>query len=194
MNKAVFLDRDGTINVDVNYLTNKEDLVILPGVKEALSRLKELGFLNIVVTNQSAIARGYITEEGLLEIHEEMDNVLSNNGVSLIDKYYYSPFHIDGVVEEYAKESEDRKPGIGMINKAVKEFDIKLDESFMVGDSLVDMQCAESAGLKKILVKSGYGTKTEKECINYGITVDYCAENLLDAVSFIEKLVNIKLI
>lgn len=194
MNKAVFLDRDGTINEDVNYLTNKADLVILPGVKEALSRLKKLGFLNIVITNQSAIARGYLTEEGLSDIHNEMNNVLNKDGISLIDRFYHSPYHIEGSVEEFAIDSNDRKPGTGMVDKAVLEFNIDKNESFLIGDSLVDMQCAETAGLRKILVKTGYGTKTVQECINNGITIDYTAENLLDAVNYIEKLVNIKLI
>lgn len=194
MNKAVFLDRDGTINEDVNYLTNKDDIVILPGVKDALSRLKELGFLNIVITNQSAIARGYITEDILHDIHREMDSVLTNDGTSLIDKFYYSPYHVDGIVEEFSRESDCRKPGTGMVDKAVKDFDIDKAESFLVGDSLVDMQCAANTGLRKILVLTGYGTKTQQECLNYGITVDYIAKDLTDAVSYIEKLVNIKLI
>lgn len=194
MNKAVFLDRDGTINEDVNYLTSKNDLIIFPRVKDALLKLKTLGFLNIVITNQSGIARGYLTEETLREIHEEMDRVLDNDGKKLIDEYYYSPYHIDGVIPEFSVESEDRKPGIGMIEKAVKKYDIDIKESFLVGDSLVDMKSAEKAGIRKILVKSGYGTKTHNECINEGITIDYYAEDLEDASNYIEKLVNFKLI
>lgn len=194
MNKAVFLDRDGTINEDVNYLTSKEELVIFPRAKDALAKLKALGFLNIVITNQSAIARGYLTEETLREIHDEMDSVLTVDGHSLIDDYYYSPHHVDGVIPEFTGESEDRKPGTGMIEKAVKKYDIDLKESFLVGDSLVDMKAAENAGLRKILVKSGSGTKTRDECINDGITIDYYAEDLEDASNYIEKLVNFKLI
>jgi len=194
MNKAVFLDRDGTINEDVNYLTSKEDLVIFPQAKDALFKLKSLGFLNIVITNQSGIARGYLTEKTLREIHEEMDRVLSKDGKRLIDEYYYSPYHIDGVVPEFSKKSEDRKPGIGMIEKAIKKYDIDIKESFLVGDSLVDMKSAEKAGIRKILVKSGYGTKTHNECINEGITIDYYADDLEDASNYIEKLVNFKLI
>ncbi len=198
MNKAVFLDRDGTINEDVNYLTSKNDLIIFPRAKDALLKLKTLGFLNIVITNQSGIARGYFTEEALREIHEEMDKILSVDGEGLgkrlIDEYYYSPYHIDGVVPEFSVESEDRKPGIGMIEKAVKKYDIDVKESFLIGDSIVDMKSAEKAGIRKILVKSGYGTKTHNECINEGITIDYYAKDLEDASNYIEKLVNFKLI
>ena len=190
MNKAVFLDRDGTINEEVNYLTNKEDLVIFPRVKDALAKLKNLGFLNIVITNQSGIARGYLTEETLKEIHDEMNSVLSIDGKPLIDEYYYSPYHVEGIVPEFTGESDDRKPGTGMIEKAVKKHAIDIKESFLIGDSLVDMKSAENAGLRKILVKSGYGTKTKNECINEGITIDYYAEDLQDASNYIEKLVN----
>ena len=190
MNKAVFLDRDGTINEEVNYLTSKEDLVIFPRIKDALTKLKNLGFLNIVITNQSGIARGYLTEETLKEIHDAMDSVLNTDGKPLIDEYYYSPHHVDGVVPEFTGESDDRKPGTGMIEKAVKKYDIDIKESFLIGDSLADMKSAENAGLRKILVKSGYGTKTRNECINEGITIDYYAEDLEDASNYIEKLVN----
>lgn len=190
MNKAVFLDRDGTINEEVNYLTSKEDLVIFPRIKDALTKLKNLGFLNIVITNQSGIARGYLTEETLKEIHDAMDSVLNTDGKPLIDEYYYSPHHVDGVVPEFTGESDDRKPGTGMIEKALKKYDIDIKESFLIGDSLADMKSAENAGLRKILVKSGYGTKTRNECINEGITIDYYAEDLEDASNYIEKLVN----
>lgn len=190
MNKAVFLDRDGTINEEVNYLTSKEDLVIFPRIKDALTKLKNLGFLNIVITNQSGIARGYLTEETLKEIHDAMDSVLNTDGKPLIDEYYYSPHHVDGIVPEFTGESDDRKPGTGMIEKAVKKYDIDIKESFLIGDSLADMKSAENAGLRKILVKSGYGTKTRNECINEGITIDYYAEDLEDASNYIEKLVN----
>ena len=194
MNKAVFLDRDGTINEDVNYLTSKDELVIFPRAKEALARLKNLGFLNIVITNQSGIARGYLTTETLDLIHKEIDSVLNIDGKPLIDDYFYSPFHKDGIVPEYSIDSKDRKPGTGMIEKAVEKHNIDLKESFLIGDSLVDMKSAENAGIRKVLVKSGYGTKTHKECINEGITIDYYAEDLEDASNYIEKLVNFKLI
>jgi D-glycero-D-manno-heptose 1,7-bisphosphate phosphatase len=123
-----------------------------------------------------------------------MDSFLNIDGKPLIDDYFYSPFHVDGVIPEYTKESDDRKPGIGMIERAIEKYDINLKESFLIGDSLVDMKSAENAGIRKILVKTGYGTKTHQECINYGITIDYYAEDLGDASTYIEKLVNIKLI
>ncbi len=194
MNKAVFLDRDGTINEDVNYLTNKRDLVIFPTAKEALTRLKKLGFLTIVITNQSGIARGYMSEDDLHEIHREIDLILQDDGNPLIDEYYYSPYHIDGVIKEFTKESEDRKPGTGLIKKAIQKYDIDPRQSFFIGDTIKDMQCAESMEIRGIMVETGYGTIEHEKCINSGITVDYLAKDIGDASTYIEKLVNIKLI
>lgn len=187
MNKAVFLDRDGTLNYDVGYLSKLEDIYIFGGVVESLKRLKDAGYLNIIITNQSGIARGYFNLSNLKTIHEKFLNLLSHNGECLIDDIYFSPYHKDGIVEEYKKDSECRKPGTGMIEKAAVKFDIDLAQSYLIGDSIVDMQCAQNAGLKKILVKTGYGIKTQKECKESGIETDFTAANFTEAVSYILK-------
>lgn len=185
MNKAVFLDRDGTINSEVGYLSRTGQIQILEGVTGALQLFKEHGFLNIIITNQSGIARGYFTEEQLSEIHIEFMNLLRIDGKPLIDGIYYSPYHADGTVQEYKKDSSCRKPGTGMIEEAVKKHGIDLNKSFLIGDSMADMQCAENAGIRKILVLTGYGKKTAEECAKTGIEPDFTAENIEKAAHYI---------
>ncbi len=185
MAKAVFLDRDGTINRDVGYLSRKEDIEIIPGAIDALRTFKKLGFLNIVITNQSGIARGFYTEKELGEIHEEFLRIL-NKEEKLIDDIFYSPYHAEGSVEEFAKEHETRKPGTGMIDLAVKKYGIDITRSVLIGDSLVDMQCAQNAGLKKILVLTGYGEITKKKCADENIPLERIADNILQASEIIK--------
>lgn len=187
MNKAIFLDRDGTINEDVNYLSEKNNLRIIPNSIEALQKFKNSGFLNIVITNQSGIARGFFTEEDLDNIHNELKKILRYKDKELIDDIFYSPYHIDGIIEKYKKDSPDRKPDIGMILSASAKYDINLSESFFIGDSYSDMICAEKAGLKKILVKTGYGKESLLKCEKENMFIDFVAEDLNDASDFITK-------
>jgi D-glycero-D-manno-heptose 1,7-bisphosphate phosphatase len=183
--KAIFLDRDGTINKEVNYLTDKKEIEILSGVKDALAGFKNHGFINLIITNQSAVSRGLLTLEQLTEIHSEFLKLLSVDNIPLIDDIFYSPYHLDGVVEEYKIHSNDRKPGTGMIEKAVEKYSIDLNSSFLIGDSYVDMKCAENAGLKKILVMTGYGKSELINCKKANIFIEYIANDLPDAQRFI---------
>lgn len=190
MNKAVFLDRDGTLNFDVGYLSKIEDIYIFDGVVDSLKSLKESGFLNIIITNQSGIARGYFNLFTLKTIHEKFLNKLSSDGECLIDDIYYSPFHKDGIVEKYTKDSNCRKPGTGMIEQAVERHNIDLSESWLIGDSIVDMQCAKNSNLKKVLVKTGYGLKTMAECSEQNLEIEYIADNFSEAARFILSVNN----
>jgi D-glycero-D-manno-heptose 1,7-bisphosphate phosphatase len=187
MKKAIFLDRDGTINHDVGYLSKKKEIKILQGAHEALSVFKSLGYLNIVVTNQSGIARGYYTEEDLKNIHDEFLNILNSGNRILIDDIFYSPYHTDGIIKKYAMESNTRKPGTGMIMQAVDKYYIDLNMSFLIGDSLVDMQCAVNAGLKKILVMTGYGEATLEKCKSENIHIEFIASDLISAAEYVKK-------
>lgn len=187
MRKAIFLDRDGTINEEVNYLKSIKDIRIFPNTVKALQKFKNLGYLNIIITNQSGIARGFLNEDDLHNIHNALKGFLKINDKDLIDDIFYSPYHAEGIIEKYKKDSPDRKPGTGMILKAVSKHDISIKESFFIGDSLSDMQCAENAGLRKILVKTGYGSKDYDKCLSQNISLDYTAEDLFDASDFIEK-------
>ncbi|CAN5539518.1 N/A [soil metagenome] len=191
MNKAVFVDRDGTINVEVDYLSSVNDLVLIDKALDALKLLKDSGYLIIVVTNQSGIARGYFTEDDLELIHNELKSRLTiekNSEKSLIDDIYFSPFHSEGSVDKYTKNSECRKPGTGMILKAAAEHEIDLAASFMIGDSFADMQLAENAGMKSFLVKTGYGKKTYEKCIESGIIPFRYVNSIFEASEIISKI------
>lgn len=190
MTKAVFLDRDGTINEEVNYLRNIKDIRIYPGTTEALRKFKNLGFINIIITNQSGIARGFLTEEELITIHSEFKKILTAENQELIDDIFYSPFHKDGIVVQYSIDSPDRKPGTGMIMKARQKHNIDISKSFFIGDTFSDMKCAENSGLKKILVKTGYGKEELLKCIQEKISIDHIAEDLFDASEYIEKSIS----
>ena len=152
-NKAIFLDRDNTLIEDPGYISNPDQVKLLSGVSKALAELRKMGYLLIVVTNQSAVARGIVTENVLEEIHERMTSLLTHEGAYL-DKIYYCPYHPDGIVPKYRKESNLRKPQPGMILRAADELDIDLHNSWMVGNSPRDITAGLSAGCKTILIVS----------------------------------------
>lgn len=188
MNKAVFLDRDGTLNREVNFLTNVGELEILEGVPQALKSFKEMGFLNIVISNQSGIARGYLTIETLEDINTELKlRLFEVFRTELIDAIYFSPYLPGGNIPEYSKPSNCRKPGTGMIEQAVRHFEIDTGKSFFIGDSYVDMLCARNAGLTKILIKTEYNGDAYNKCIEDNIQIDFFAENILSSSEFIES-------
>ena len=187
MNKAVFFDRDGTINKEVNYLTKQEDIEFMPGLMEALKMLKKAGFLNIIITNQSAIARGLLTINELESIHLEFLKRINKDNKILVDDIFYSPYHIDGVIEKYKLEHEDRKPGTGLIEKAKLKYNLNLKESFFVGDSYTDMKCASNAKLKKVMMMTGYGKRDISKCLDENIFIESSADDLFEAASFIVK-------
>lgn len=185
MNKAIFLDRDGTINYDVGYLSQIKDIRIFDGVIPSLKSFKEAGFLNLIITNQSGIARGFFNKSDLFILHDEFKRLLTVNDLQLIDDIFYSPFHIEGKIPEFTKNCNSRKPGTGMIDEAVIKYNIDLSKSYFIGDSIVDMQCAENAGLKKILVKTGYGLNTIEKCKEVNIRIDFIAEGIAEASGYI---------
>lgn len=185
--KAIFLDRDGTVNEEVDYLTKKDDIKIIDGTIEALNIFRNLGFLNIIITNQSAIARGLLTIQELESIHGEFLKLLRKGEKDLIDDIFFSPYHSEGIIPEFKKNDIDRKPGTGMIEKAKNKYKIDLKSSFLIGDSLSDIKCGLNAGLKTILVLTGYGKKTSEECKTQNIDLYFTADNLLDAAYFIKN-------
>lgn len=156
--KAVFLDRDGTINVEVEYLSQVDDFQFIPGVPWALKRLKDAGYLLVVVTNQSGIARGYYDEAALAEIHEHMHQDLASFGASL-DACYFCPHHPEHGTGDYRTECGCRKPLPGMLERAAADLDIDLAASFMIGDKLADIEAGIAAGCTPMLVLTGYGSK-----------------------------------
>lgn len=151
MNKAVFLDRDGTIDVEKNYLYKIEEFELIPGVIDALRILKNLGYLLIVITNQSGIGRGYYTEEDFDVLNRWMVEMFESEGIG-IDAVYFCPHLPDAKIERYRVVCSCRKPAIGLFERAVKEFDIDLNRSWTVGDKLRDCDICKNSGCKGILI------------------------------------------
>ena len=185
MERAVFLDRDGTIIEDIGYLDECSKIRFLPRVSEAIKLLNENGFRVIVTTNQSGVARGYFTEETLREINRYIQESLSRQG-ALIDKTYYCPHHIEGIIEEYRKECHCRKPNPGMIKEAAVEYDIDLKGSFVIGDKISDIEAGHRAGCKTVLLADrGY---PEEEIASMP---DYIAADLYEAVRWLVSSNNV---
>ena len=157
--RAVFLDRDGTINVEKEYLYKAEDFEFLPGVPEAIKSLKEAGFLVIVVSNQSGIGRGYFDEKTVETLHQHIQTKLIEYGTS-IDAFYFCPHHPDAGIGKYKIVCNCRKGAPGMLLQAALEHGINLRRSFMVGDKIADIEAGERAGCQSILVRTGYGELT----------------------------------
>ncbi|MFX0001890.1 MAG: D-glycero-beta-D-manno-heptose 1,7-bisphosphate 7-phosphatase [Candidatus Hodarchaeota archaeon] len=154
--RAVFLDRDGVINKEVNYLSNPKNFKFIKGSIEALKILKQKGFLLIIITNQAGIARGFFTEETLKTIHNKMISRLEKQGIEL-DDIYYCPHHPD-----FTGPCNCRKPNPAMILKAKSKYNIDLTKSYMVGDTLNDIQTGKAANCKTVLVLTGYGKEEQK--------------------------------
>ncbi len=154
MKKAVFLDRDGTVNIDKGYLYRIEDFVYIDGVEEALRILADLGYLLVVVTNQSGIARGYYTEEDFWKLERWMRQDLAEKGIA-VAQTYFCPHHPLGKVKEYAVECSCRKPETGLFWQAQREFGIDMGNSFAVGDRLRDLAICYECGIQGILLGGG---------------------------------------
>ena len=159
MNRAVFIDRDGTINVEKDFLYRAEELEFIPGSATAIRMLNEAGFLVVVVSNQSGVARGYYTEDDVLLLHRHIDEKLAQVG-SRVDAWFYCPHHPAGR-GSYALPCRCRKPQPGMLLEAAGRFDIDLESSIMIGDKLVDVEAGRAAGCRAILVRTGYGREEE---------------------------------
>lgn len=153
----MFLDRDGTINADKNYLYKAEDFEFLTGAVEALRLLQSHGFLLIIITNQSGIARGYYTENDFLTLNEWMLGRLKESGVS-IAKVYYCPHLPDAKIPEYRKICTCRKPSTGLFEQAVKDFDIDMAGSFAIGDKLRDCAVCETTECRGFLIGGNVST------------------------------------
>ena len=183
--KAIFLDRDGTINKYVGFLRKEEDFELIDGVAEAIKKINESGYLAIVITNQPVIARGEVTLQGLEEIHKKMETLLGLEG-AYIDDIYYCPHHPDkgfeGEIESLKIKCECRKPNTGLIDKAVVEHNIDLNKSYMIGDTTGDIKLAENAGIKGILLRTGEAGKDNK----WDVKPDFTADNLKEALKYIK--------
>ncbi len=181
---AVFIDRDGTINREVNHLNSVDQLELFPGVEPAIRRLNQSEYRVCIVTNQPVIARGECSLQSMRQIHNKLETLLGRNG-AFVDRIYYCPHHPDkgfhGEVPELKIKCNCRKPSTGMINTAIEELNIAPERSWMIGDSTVDIQTARNAGLKSILVETGYGGLDEK----HWVIPDFIVPDLAAGVSLI---------
>ncbi len=156
MPAAVFLDRDGTIIEEKDYLSDPDKVVLFPGAGAALRRLQDAGFLLIVVTNQSGIGRGYFGEADMHRVNARLCELLAHDGVQL-SKIYFAP-------EAPDQPSRGRKPSPQFLFDARDEFGVNLAQSYMIGDKLIDLECGHNAGVKQsILVRTGYGAEAERK-------------------------------
>lgn len=153
-NKAIFFDRDGTLNVDVHYLHDPEQFVWVDGAIDAIRWANTHGYLVIVVTNQSGIARGYYDEAAVQRLHDWMNAELAKHGAH-IDAFYYCPHHTEGIVPAYTKVCACRKPAPGMLLRAIAEYDIDPAVSLLIGDGEHDVVAAANAGVKGVLYPGG---------------------------------------
>jgi histidinol-phosphate phosphatase family protein len=184
LRSAVFLDRDGTLNVEVNHLNNPSQLVLLPSVSEAIRSINRSGLLAIGVTNQPVVARGEITVSDLGKIHAQLDCLLGQSHAYL-DAIYFCPHHPDkgfqGEIVSLKKECDCRKPRTGLLDLAVKEFSIDRKSSWMIGDSTSDIEAGNRAGLRTILVRTGYAGLDKK----YHSLPQYVVPDMRSAVNWI---------
>ncbi|MCK4312378.1 MAG: HAD-IIIA family hydrolase [Candidatus Cloacimonetes bacterium] len=187
--KAVFLDRDGTINFDENgYINNPDDFQLFSFSGEAIVTLNEMGYLVFVVTNQSGVARNLYKVEDIELVHKKMTKNLGEKG-AIIDDIFFSPYHKKGAVEPYNIDHEDRKPGLGMFKKALKKYNFNIKKSFMIGDRYADIVFGKKAGLTAILVLTGNGERAfYKKRKEWEYKPDFVVRNLLSAVKLISKL------
>ena len=177
--RAVFLDRDGTVNTEVDYLSNVKDLRLIKNAAKAIRILNQNKVKVIIVTNQSGISRGLFSIDDLDNVHNELKRRLRGKG-AYIDTIYYCPHHPD-------EECSCRKPENGMFKLAAKDFDLELNKCYIVGDKLIDIKAAHNISAKGILVRTGYGKSEQNKLREADVMPDHIAENLYDAVKWIIK-------
>jgi D-glycero-D-manno-heptose 1,7-bisphosphate phosphatase len=178
---AVFLDRDGTINLEKNYLYRIEEFVFIGSAPEAIRRLNDAGYLVVVVTNQSGVARGYYSLEDVEKLHKHIEDELAGFGAS-IQGFYTCPHHLEEGGGEYSRACDCRKGRPGLLFQAAEDLDIDLTSSFMIGDKLSDVEAAENSGCTPFLVLTGHG-KSEQHRLAPGRA--YICDDLAGAVDLI---------
>jgi D-glycero-D-manno-heptose 1,7-bisphosphate phosphatase len=185
MNRAVFIDRDGTISEEVGYINHASRFNLFPYAGPAVKHLNDNGWLAIITTNQAGVARGYFTEEMVKIVHQRMTEGLERDGAKL-DAIYYCAHHPSLGDPPYRLDCDCRKPKPGLISRAARDFDIDLSASWMVGDRYSDIELARNAGVKSAFVLSGYGRgEWEHQSVAWQLQPDLVAEDLLEAVDFI---------
>jgi D-glycero-D-manno-heptose 1,7-bisphosphate phosphatase len=182
---AIFMDRDGTVNEQMGYINHIRRFVLLPGSAEAIRLLNQHGFMAIIVSNQSGVARGYFPIDLVYEVHDHMERLLRREG-AVLDGILFCPHYPDGKVPKYSRSCDCRKPRTGLIEQACRQFPIDMANSYVIGDRCTDMELASRSGLKGILIKTGYGLGDLKYVVPTSPYQPFhVAEDLLDAVRWI---------
>lgn len=182
MTPAVFLDRDGTLIDDVDYLSSLDRMVLFPWTVDALRLLERAGFVTVIVTNQSAVARGMVTEDFVRDTHDELNRRLRRGGAH-VDAFYFCPHHPDAAIERYRRPCGCRKPLPGMIEAAARDLRIDLSRSWMVGDRWIDVATGNAAGVRSVLVLTGHAHRVG-EAAPEGTRADAILRNLMEAVGW----------
>lgn len=185
MKPAFFLDRDGTVSVEVGYVNHPSRLELLPRTAQAIARARAAGYLCVLVTNQAGVARGYFPESMIQATHRRLAEMLAAAGTGL-DGVYYCPHHPQAGEPPYRQACDCRKPRPGMLLSAVSDLDIDLQASVMVGDKISDVEMGQAQGTRGILVRTGYGLGEEEyQRDAWTVTPDHIADDLLDAVTWV---------
>jgi D-glycero-D-manno-heptose 1,7-bisphosphate phosphatase len=187
MKRAVFLDRDGTLIQDRGYICDFSQVGFFPFAASAVRALNRAGYLVIVASNQSAVARGICSEEQVLELHRRLQAHFKRRGAA-IAAFYHCPFMAEGTVEAYRGHSPLRKPEPGMLLRAATDFDLDLDRCFMVGDKADDIEAGKRAGCRTILVRTGKGGESETSLAAGGLAPDRIVDDLAAAARAIKDL------
>jgi D-glycero-D-manno-heptose 1,7-bisphosphate phosphatase len=189
MNRAVFLDRDGTVNEEVGYLSDLGRLKLIPGAGAAIRRLNEAGLKVVLVTNQSGVARGHFPESFVHDTHALLETMLREEGAHL-DGIYHCPHHPTAGNSLHTVECDCRKPRTGLIDRAARELDIDVRNSFMVGDKWSDVELGQRAGARTVLVKTGFAADDPGNARPPHLREpDFTAQTIAEAAEWILKAV-----
>ncbi len=184
-NRAVFLDRDGCVNVEDDHIRAIEQFRLYPDTLESIRKLSHAGFLIVIITNQSGVARGLMTEEFVKKVHKLMLKWFDGAGVK-VNAVEYCPHHPDGTVEKYSIKCDCRKPEPGMLNRAAARLDIDFSRSYVVGDKLSDIELGPVTGAKAIMVRTGFGEREAVKIANGDHPApDFIADGIKDAIDWI---------
>lgn len=178
MNKAIFLDRDGTINIDYGYIDNSKKIELIPNAIQGLKMFVEMGYLLIIITNQSGVARGMFSIEVANGINDYLVEMLKKNDIIITD-VFMCPHYPSGLNMNYVKHCECRKPGTLLVERAVSKYNIDVNHSFFIGDKDSDISCGKKTGCNTIKIKGQYKSQIE---------ANYQAEDLLEAAKFVKNV------